>query len=772
MVVLKFETSDGTPLQFDITVIDDGDVLPDEVDLDRENLEHRSLQKIAKHFSIKANQRGVILLQLIKDALVKSHSGLPGQVNDENKRSRPPSSASASASASASPESKILRRQSSRDVSTSQKAYRRTMQILTPNPKGKVANQMKNSATVTATDTNKENETTSETKNNSNQKEGGTAGIESAPERNNNQNEKEGTDTNKENENNNNQKEGETAAVESTFPTTERSNNQNEKEETDTNKENENNNNQMEGETAAADSLLQLSGSSVTNLPKCCSRDYCTMNGTIEGGVRHHCKKCSGPFHGSLCSANGGGPSDDGIGMICFSCQPPERATENKSRNAIKNLSQKFDDAVTTRRSEDSDSDDTAELLRKLPKIQRHKQTEQEQVSEEGVDIDRGDSSPDDQSRTRLSLSSTSTIQTVVEIIDLDDDCSNDLEETSNIQERKKVLVQLDFPHGAVGLHLAIIGNEAPYIKEIKPYCPLRNFLIGGETLVSINGTEVAGKTLNEIKQMFAKLYQGVKTIIFSRYSIMHPPNIKNKKIVKAIKKKTKKGNKAAKEAPQSCAVSSDKVELGHNLESMTAATKARQKSGQKVGNSATEISHFKGRPAEDRKRQLFECFDCYQAMITPVPVVDKKITSTWPKIWNVLIHRDPFMPPNAKGGPRTKDMRKGLRDKPEYYVVAPNMDVIKSAHRILGGLIANETDTDDFAIKFFANGIRAFDASRHQEGVTRTANQRKLVPGCALPPEATKRMVSQTPHVNNRSNNNYSRNCDPENEWDSDDDE
>jgi hypothetical protein len=68
--------------------------------------------------------------------------------------------------------------------------------------------------------------------------------------------------------------------------------------------------------------------------PKCCSRDYCTMNGTIKGVVQHHCKKCSGPFHGSLCSANGSGPSDDGIGMICFSCQPPkERATENKSKD-------------------------------------------------------------------------------------------------------------------------------------------------------------------------------------------------------------------------------------------------------------------------------------------------------------------------------------------------------------------------------------------------------------------------------------------------------
>jgi hypothetical protein len=54
--------------------------------------------------------------------------------------------------------------------------------------------------------------------------------------------------------------------------------------------------------------------------------------------------------------------------------------------------------------------------------------------------------------------------------------------------------VQLDFPPGAVGLHLAIIGTEAPYAKEVKPYCPLRNFLIGGEILLSINATEVADK--------------------------------------------------------------------------------------------------------------------------------------------------------------------------------------------------------------------------------------------------------------------------------------
>jgi hypothetical protein len=135
MVVLKFNTSDGIPLQFDISVIDDGDVLPDEADLDCEKLEYRSLQKIAKHLSIKANQRGGVLIQLIKDALVTSNSGLSGQVNDENKRSRPPSSASASASES--PESKIQRRQTTRDVSKSQRGYRETMSNLTPNPKKK-----------------------------------------------------------------------------------------------------------------------------------------------------------------------------------------------------------------------------------------------------------------------------------------------------------------------------------------------------------------------------------------------------------------------------------------------------------------------------------------------------------------------------------------------------------------------------------------------------------------------------------------------------------
>jgi len=688
------------------------------------------------------------------------------------------------------------------------------MSNLTPNPKRKGANHMKNSATFKATDNNKENEITNESENNSNEKEGGTSAVEltvPATERNNDQNEKEGTDTNKENENNNNQKEGGTSAVESTVPATERNNDQNEKERTDTNKENENNNNQKEGgiaavestvlaternndqnekegtgtnkenennnnqkegETAAADSLLQLSGSSATNLPKCCARDYCLMGVTIRGGVQHHCKKCRGPFHGFLCSANGNGPNDNGTEMICLSCQPPnKKATENNSNNTIKNLSQKFDDAVITGGSSDGDgdSDDTEELLKKLP---RRKQLEQEQASKEGGGRGGGDSSPDDQSTTRLSLSSTLTIQTLVEIINLDEDCSNDLEDTSNIEERKKVLVQLDFPPGAVGLHLAIIGTEAPYVKEIKPYCPLRNFLIGGETLVSINGTEVAGKTLNEIKQMFAKLYQGVKTIIFSRYSFMQAPHIKKKKTVIAIKKKTKKGNKAAKEAPQSCAVSSDKVKLGHNLRDMTAATKARQKPDQKVKNSVTEMKHFKGRPAEHRKKQMFDCFDCYQAMISPVPVVDNKITSTWPKIWNVLIHRDPFKPSNAKGGPRTKDMRKSLRDKPEYYVVAPNMDVIKSAHRILGGLIASETDTDDFAIKYFANGMKAYSASRHEEGVTRTANQRKLVPGCALPPDANKRMVNRTPYVNNRSKSNFSSRSRSPNDWDADSDD
>ena len=636
------------------------------------------------------------------------------------------------------------------------------MQILTPNPKGKVANQMKNSATVTATDTNKENETTSETKNNSNQKEGGTAGIESAPERNNNQNEKEGTDTNKENENNNNQKEGETAAVESTFPTTERSNNQNEKEETDTNKENENNNNQMEGETAAADSLLQLSGSGATNLPKCCSRDYCTMNGTIKGAVQHHCKKCSGPFHGPLCSANGGGPSDDGIGMICFSCQPPkERATENKSKDKhtggiyksseIKDLSESFNNAVITGGSNNgSDSDDTADV--------------QKQASKEGG----GDSSPDDQSKARLSLSSTSTIQSLVEIIDLDEDCS-----TCNMQERKKVLVQLDFPPGAVGLLLGMIETEAPYVKKIKPSCPLCDFLIGGETLVSINGTNVAGNTLNEIKEMFAKLYQEVKTIIFSRYPIMQAPYHKKKKIVKATEKKTKKGNKAAKEAPQSCAISLDKVELGHSIGAMTVATKARQRPDQKVGNNVTEMKHFKGKSAEAKKELLLESFDCYESMITPVPVLDKNLTDEWPKMWNLLVHRDPFKPSNAKGGPRGKDIRKCLRDKPEYYVIARNMNVIKAAHRILGAIISGETDTEDLVIKQFPNGMAAYDASRHEEGVTRIANQRKLVPDCAIAPVATNRMVSQTPYVNNRSKGNCSRDCNYEKDWDvSDDDE
>jgi hypothetical protein len=237
MVVLKFNTSDGIPLQFDIAVIDDGDVLPDKADLDRKNLEYRSLQKISKHLFIKVNQRGGMLYQLIKDVLVTFNSGLSGQVNDENKRSRPPSSASASASAS--PESKIQRSQSTRDVSKSQWGYRETMSNLTPNLKRKVANHM-NSATVTATDTNKENETTNETETNSNQKKRAAAAVEStvpATERNNDQNEKEGTDTNKENEKKNNQTEGETAAVESTVPATERNINQNEKEGTDTNKE-------------------------------------------------------------------------------------------------------------------------------------------------------------------------------------------------------------------------------------------------------------------------------------------------------------------------------------------------------------------------------------------------------------------------------------------------------------------------------------------------------------------------------------------------------
>jgi hypothetical protein len=79
-------------------------------------------------------------------------------------------------------------------------------------------------------------------------------------------------------------------------------------------------------------------------------------------------------------------------------------------------------------------------------------------------------------------------------------------------------------------------------------------------------------------------------------------------------------------------------------------------------------------------------------------------------------------------------------------------MDVIKSAHRILGGLISSKTDTDDFAIKYFTNGMKAYSASRYEEGVTRTANQRKLVPGCALPPEANKRMVNRTPHPKNKT--------------------
>ena len=98
---------------------------------------------------------------------------------------------------------------------------------------------------------------------------------------------------------NNSYQEG-SATVESTVPTTEKNNDQNEKEGT-------------------------ASGSSATNLPKCCARDYCKVGGTIKGGIRHHCKKCRGPLHGSLCSANGSGPSDDGTGMICFSCQPPNK---------------------------------------------------------------------------------------------------------------------------------------------------------------------------------------------------------------------------------------------------------------------------------------------------------------------------------------------------------------------------------------------------------------------------------------------------------------
>jgi hypothetical protein len=620
------------------------------------------------------------------------------------------------------------------------------MSGLTPNPKRKVTYHMNNSAMATdqnnkeGTDTNKETETTNGTKNN-----------------------------------NNTQKEGETAAVESAVPATEKNNDQNEKEGTDTNEENEseNNNNQKEGETAAADSLLELSGSSTTNLLKCCARDYCKMGVNIIGGVQHHCTECKGPMHGCLCSANGNGPNDNGTEMICLLChniRSKNKHTDDYCKHASsaqKDLSQKFNEAVVTGGSNDeSDSDDTAEIIKQCP---RRKQPEQKQASK-GGGCSRGGSSSNEQSTPRLSLSSTSTSQTFVEIIDLDEVCSNDLEDTSNIEERAKVLVQLDFPPGAVGLHLAIIGTEAPFVKEIKPFCPLRNFLIGGETLVSINGTIVAGKTLNEIKQMFARLYQGVKTIVFSRYSIMQAPHIKKKKIVVAIKKKTKNGNKAAKQAPQSCAVSGDKVELGHNLRDMTAATKARQRPGQKVGNSATEMKHFKGRPAEYKKKQMFDCFDCYQSMISPVPVVDNNITQAWPKIWNVIIHRDPFKPSNAKGGPRTKDMRKSLRDKPEYYVVAPNMDVIKSAHRILGGLISSETDTDDFAIKYFTNGMKAYSASRYEEGMTRTANQRKLVPGCALPPDANKRMVNRTPYTKNTTAQDMNS---PEKDWDcsSDDD-
>jgi hypothetical protein len=137
----------------------------------------------------------------------------------------------------------------------------------------------------------------------------------------------------------------------------------------------------------------------------------------------------------------------------------------------------------------DSDSDDTDNILEQCP---RRKQPEQ--ASKGGGGRGGGGSSRNDQSTPRLSLLFVNNsnfggnyrfgwrLQ-----------CSNNLEDTSNIEKRKKVLVQLDFPPGAVGLHLAFIGTEAPYVKkEVKPYCPLCNFLIGGEILLSINGTEVA----------------------------------------------------------------------------------------------------------------------------------------------------------------------------------------------------------------------------------------------------------------------------------------
>jgi hypothetical protein len=223
-----------------------------------------------------------------------------------------------------------------------------------------------------------------------------------------------------------------------TVPATERNIDQNEKEGTDTNKENENNNNQKEGETAAADSLLQLSGSSATNLPECCARDHCKMGVTIRGGVQHHCTECKGPLHGCLCSANGNDPNYDGTELICLLCQPPSKiANKNKNKNkhtndsckqsAIKDLSQKFNDAIITGGSNDesdSDSDDTDNILEQCP---RRKQPEQ--ASKGGG----GDLSPNDQSTTRLSLSSLSTIQTLVVIVNLDEDCSNDLEDTRNI---------------------------------------------------------------------------------------------------------------------------------------------------------------------------------------------------------------------------------------------------------------------------------------------------------------------------------------------------
>jgi hypothetical protein len=88
------------------------------------------------------------------------------------------------------------------------------------------------------------------------------------------------------------------------------------------------------------------------------------MGVTIRGGVPHHCTECKGPLHGCLCSANGNDPNYDGTELICLLCQQPNKiANKNKSKNkhtddsckqsGIKDLSQKFNDAIITGGSND-----------------------------------------------------------------------------------------------------------------------------------------------------------------------------------------------------------------------------------------------------------------------------------------------------------------------------------------------------------------------------------------------------------------------------------